>query len=272
MGGKNALAPLLYECFPLYYERYVEVCGGAGWLLFYKPPGNDFEVYNDYNPLLTNMFGCVRDRPAEFLESLRFSLNSRRDFERIRAHLTPEFPEHDVLRAAEFYQLIRYSYASGLTSYGSQPHDIWNDFPIIRQAHRRLGRVVIENKDFEKLIDQYDREVTLFYLDPPYYETEGYYQNIGKQGFTEADHIRMRDRLIDMKGKFLLSYNKHPFVFELYNRPGICIMPTSRLNNIKQRYEGGAMYEEYIIANYDLHEARGKVQQLNLFDVEGMTH
>ena len=48
----------------------------------------------------------------------------------------------------------------------------------------------MENKDFEKLIRQYDRPVSLFYCDPPYHATEGYYQNIGEGGFTEKDHIR----------------------------------------------------------------------------------
>ena len=57
-------------------------------------------------------------------------------------------PASDVQRAAWFYQLIRYSYASGLTSFGSQPHDMRSNFSLIEQAHRRLAKVVIENKDF----------------------------------------------------------------------------------------------------------------------------
>ena len=68
----------------------------------------------------------------------------------------------DVDRASKFYQLIRYSYASGLQSFGSQPHSMWSNFPLIDMAARRLQRVVIENKDFEKLISQHDREVSFF--------------------------------------------------------------------------------------------------------------
>ena len=86
-----------------------------------------------------------------------------------------------------FTQIIRQSYASALTSFGNQPHDLWADFPLIEQAHRRLARVVIENKDFEKLIRHYDRPESLFYCDPPYHCTEGYYSNIGEDGFTEKD-------------------------------------------------------------------------------------
>ena len=55
IGGKKALRELIVRLFPLYYERYIEVFGGGGWVLFHKPPGNDFEVYNDFNGLLVNL-------------------------------------------------------------------------------------------------------------------------------------------------------------------------------------------------------------------------
>lgn len=162
----------------------------------------------------------------------------------------------------------RVSNASALTSFGNQPHDLWADFPLIEQAHRRLARVVIENKDFEKLIRHYDRPESLFYCDPPYHCTEGYYSNIGEDGFTEKDHIRLRDALMSIQGKFLLSYNDDPFVRELYDAPGIQIEPVTRLNNIRQRYDPNCQFAELLIANYDLHERERASVQLNLFDFD----
>jgi DNA adenine methylase len=270
IGGKKALRELIVSLFPVFYERYIEVFGGGGWVLFHKPPGNDFEVYNDFNGLLVNLYRSVREKPAELTEALRYVLNSREDFEIIRGALAKYSPMSDVLRAAYFYQLIRHSYASGLTSFASQPHDMWANFPLIEQAHRRLAKVVIENKDFEKLIRQYDRPVSFFYLDPPYYETEGYYHNVGEDGFTPADHIRLRDVLAAIEGKFLLSYNDHPFVREIYDVPGVHLMEVSRLNNIKQRYAGGCLFEELLIANYDLRERENLAPvQISLFEAEG---
>ena len=269
IGGKKALREIIVSLFPYYYERYIEVFGGGGWVLFHKPPGNDFEVYNDFNSLLANLYRCVRDSHEELIDSLRFTLNSREDFEIIRDALARGSPMSDIQRASYFYQLIRYSYASGLTSYASQPHDMWSNFPLIEQAHRRLARVVIENKDFEKLIRQYDRPVSFFYADPPYYETEGYYRNVGEDGFTEKDHIRLRDTLMSIEGKFLLSYNDHPFVREMYDAPGIWIETVSRINNIKQRYDNGCLFEELLIANYDLRERENRQPaQMTLFDYE----
>lgn len=265
VGGKKALRDEIMRRFPLFYERYIEVFGGGGWVLFHKPPGRDFEVYNDFNSLLANLYRCVRDKPDLLMNTLKYVLNSREDFERARLALRRKRTT-DVQRAAWFYQIIRYSYASALTSYGSQPHDIRADFPLIEQAHRRLKDVVVENRDFERLIRHYDKETSFFYCDPPYHATEGYYQNIGEDGFREKDHIRLRDTLLNMEGKFLLSYNDDAFVRELYNAPGIRIEAVTRLNNIRQRYDPNCQFAEVLIANYDMTERRRAATQLNLFD------
>ena len=269
IGGKKSLRELIVSLFPLYYERYIEVFGGGGWVLFHKPPGNDFEVYNDFNGLLTNLYRCVREKPNELIDALYFVLNSREDFDIVKKALARDSPTSDVIRASYFYQLIRYSYASGLTSFGSQPHDMWSNFPLLEQAHRRLSKVVVENKDFEKLIRQYDRPVSFFYADPPYFETEKYYKNVGEDGFKKEDHIRLRDTLMGIEGKFLLSYNDCSFIRELYDAPNIQIESYTRINNIKQRYDNGAQFPEILVANYDMHEREiNSPSQINLFEMK----
>ena len=73
--------------------------------------------------------------------------------------------------------------------------------------------------------------------------------------------------LLSIQGKFLLSYNDDAFVRELYDRPGIFLMETTRINNIKQRYDNGCQFPELIIANYDLQErSRTVPSQMTLFD------
>ncbi len=164
-----------------------------------------------------------------------------------------EHPEgmEEVARAAAFYQVIRYSYAAGCGSFAAQPHSMWGNFPLIDKACARLQKVVVENKDFEKLIRQYDRSVSFFYCDPPYVDTEDYYSNIT---FGRGGHERLRDTLLSVQGKFLLSYNDHPLVWEMYDRPGIYIERVTRLNNMKQRYDGGAQFPELFVSNYDQSE------------------
>ena len=147
IGGKKALRDEIIARFPTDYKRYIEVFGGGGWVLFHKNPGNDFEVYNDRNPNLVNLYRCVRDHPDELIAELTYTLNSRTDFDYIRKVMKTPTERPDVKRAEYFYQLIRYSYASGLDSYASQPHSMWNNFPLINNACARLQKVVIENKD-----------------------------------------------------------------------------------------------------------------------------
>ena len=264
VGGKKALRDEILIRFPLEFSRYIEVFGGGGWILFHKPPGG-YEVYNDFNPNLANLFRCVRDKPEELIGELEFTLNSRLDFRHIRNELKKPTELPDVRRAAYFYQLIRQSYASGLDSFGGQPHSMWSNFPLIRAACGRLQKVVVENKDFEKLIRQYDRPDAFFYCDPPYYATEDYYEDVG---FTADDHKRLADALCGIKGKFLLSYNDCPEIRELYARSGLVIEGTARLSNIAQRYEGGAMYAELLISNYDTTEKARNFLQLSLFDLD----
>ena len=297
VGGKKALRDLIYLRMPKHYDRYIEVFGGGGWVLFGKPPDKCMEVYNDFNSNLANLFYCVKERPMALLRELSFlPLNSRDEFVTLRKFLTMEEfkSEHlaeeleiathflkepeaaeicdilkeravvgDVKRAAAFYKIIRYSYGSGCTSYGCQPFDIRKTFTILWEANRRLKDTVIENKDFEALIRQYDRPNAFFYCDPPYYSTEGYYQNVG---FTTADHERLRNALTAIKGKFLVSYNDCPEIRELYK--GYKMYSYERLNNIRQRFDGGSMFGELLIANYDLNERLNSDQQISLYDLE----
>jgi len=263
IGGKKALRDEILVRFPLGYKRYIEVFGGGGWVLFHKPPGRDFEVYNDFNANLTNLYRCVRDFPEQLISELTYTLNSRLDFEYIRKIMHTRASElPDVKRAAYFYQVIRQSYASGLDSFGAQPHRMWNNFPVIRAACARLQSVVIENRDFEKLIHQYDRSESFFYCDPPYYSTEDYYEEVG---FTARDHERLAETLCGIDGKFLLSYNDCPEIRELYSRDGIIIEGTTRLSNIAQRYEAGKQYAELLISNYDTAARYNDESQFSMF-------
>lgn len=263
VGGKKALRDEILARFPRNYKRYIEVFGGAGWVLFHKPPGNDFEVFNDFNGNLVNLYRCVREQPEALRNELRYMLNSRLDFEYMKGMLHSQAVLPDVRRAAYYYALIRYSYAAGTSTFGSQPHAMWNNFPLIESAAGRLQKVVIENKDCVKLIRQYDRPESFFYCDPPYYNADQYYEAVSSDGF---DHAGLADALLGIKGKFLLSYNDCPEIRALYDRPGIVVEGISRLSNIAQRYENGKQYPELLISNYDTTEPARSCVQLTLFD------
>lgn len=202
VGNKSSVLHILYAVFPLEYNRFVDGFGGSGSVLLGKPTPDSFEVYNDYDRNLANLFRCMKERTMATIRELGFcNLNSREDFNALKkffAHeefddayfseeidltkrilLAPEAAElfelrtrlkedYSVRRAAMYLKLLRYSYSSGCKSFAAQPFDISKLFMLIQQLETRMANVVVENQDFETLIRHYDRPDTFFYLDPPY--------------------------------------------------------------------------------------------------------
>ncbi len=265
-------------------------------MLLGNPNPPQFEVYNDFDRNLTNLFHCMKERTVATVRELGFcNLNSRDDFIAVRRFFKDEqfedkyfseelrltditFPppeaaelkeirtritkDYDVRRAAMFMKLLRYSYSSSCKSYASQPFDIRRLFGLITELKNRMANVVVENQDFETLIKHYDRPDSFFYADPPYFSTEDMYA----VDFNLDDHVRLKDTLKNIKGKFLLSYNDCPEIRELYN--GFSLFDFSRTHSMAQRYEAGKEFKELLIGNYDLYErAKNQPVQLTIFDV-----
>ncbi len=295
VGNKTSILPIIYSVFPLGYNRYIEPFGGSGAVLLGKNKPDKFEVYNDYNKDLVNLFLCIRERPMALIKELGFyPLNSRSEFKLLKAFFEREsfedkfadeeaeltkiaLPEpsaeeiielqkrlisdYDVRRAAMFLKLIRYSYSSTGTSYACQPFSIYSLFDLIEQVSKRLASVVIENQDFETLIKHYDRPDSLFYCDPPYVDTEHFYT----AGFNMDDHKRLRNALFDIKGRFLLSYNDCEEVRKMYK--GCDILGFTRTHSMAQKYEAGKKFHELLIANYDILEREKSMPyQISFFE------
>ncbi|MEC1178556.1 DNA adenine methylase [Metasolibacillus meyeri] len=241
VGGKKLLRKGIVARFPEGVGRYIEVFGGAGWVLFHKEKHAKIEIYNDANNELVNLFRCVKFHCEELQRELEFSLNSRvvfNDYQNQQG-LT------DIQRAARFFTILKHSYGAKGQTYGARNRNMNKVIHYLKDIQVRLNDVVIENRDFEQLINSYDREDALFYLDPPYYETESYY----KVEFKREDHLRLFSALANIKGKFVLSYNDCDFVRELYK--AFNIEETHRNNNLAARYTGkDKKYKELIIKNF----------------------
>lgn len=242
IGGKKLLKKKIIEQFPERFDRYIEVFGGAGWVLFDKEKHADLEVYNDVNGDLVNLFRCVKYHPDALQKELEWILVSREQFfdcisqNDIRGMT-------DIQRAARFYCRIKLSFGTDLRSFGVRPRDMQKTIAYLQEVSKRLSRVVIENVDFERLIKTYDRESALFYCDPPYYAAEKYYPD----RFQPEDHARLKDALSRIKGKFILSYNDCPEIRELYKENHL--IEVDRQDNLVAK-TNPRRYRELIIRNY----------------------
>lgn len=241
---KKALRKKIVQEFPKaeQYNRYIEVFGGAGWVLFSEEKFASMEVYNDVDSNLVNLFRCIKYHPDAVQEELEYIFMSREQFFDAKKQIDMRGMT-DIQKAARFFIVIKESFGAGLHSFGICSRDLEKAKEYLKVVGKRLNRVIIENQDFQQIIKTYDREDALFYLDPPYYQTEKYYMG----EFFPEDHIRLREALNSVKGKFLLSYNDCEFIRGLYK--DYIIVEVDRAHNlIKEKVK--PRYKELIIKNF----------------------
>ena len=214
MGGKSHLAKQIIPLFPNHHT-YVEPFCGAAWVFLNKKPSK-VEVINDLSGELVNLWRVIQNHHDELLRYFRFAIISREQFNweksRPTAHLT------DIQRAARFFYIQRLSFSGrpDYPSFSSSPDCASNLNPNrLRQdleaVHSRIKRTYIENLDAIDCISRYDRSKTFFYIDPPYWKRRGY-----KHLMNEEDFKRLRNTLLTLKGRFILSLNECPEVRELF--------------------------------------------------------
>lgn len=230
VGGKRLLRKKIVPLIPADIGTYLEPFGGGGWVTFYKEKWAGTEVYNNLDGRLANLFRIVKFHPEELKREMAYMLGSRELF---MQYLNVE-PVTDIQRAAKFLFLITRSFGGrGQTfgtvkkSSGGATKSHKNLLGRVDSIHERLDRVLIENRDFEKFITQYDQKNAFFYCDPPYTFGCGY-ETTSTANF---DHERLRDLLKNIEGRFLLSYDDSPKVRELYK--DFEMIATERLNGIK---------------------------------------
>jgi DNA adenine methylase len=178
-GGKFRLAPKIIAHFPE-HRVYVEPFGGAASVLMRKPR-SDFEVYNDLDGDVVNVFRVLREPAAanRLADLLRLTPWARAEFE-----LSYEPADGPVERARR--TIVRCFMGHGTTSRrknrtgfraGSHPNRAGGGFGDWRGYHDaipafvdRLQGVVIEERDAFELLARHDAADALFYVDPPYVE------------------------------------------------------------------------------------------------------
>lgn len=245
IGGKSQLRSEIITRFPRDTPaRYIEVFGGAGWILFGKEKtSKQLEVFNDIDGNLINLFRCVKYHCEELQRELQWLIDSRELFFDYLAQLTmPGLT--DIQRAARFFYIIKFSFGSDRRTFKTSPTHIAPATEYLSKVQTRLDGVVIENLDFEHIIKTYDRPNALFYLDPPYIKAERYYDH----PFSMEDHQRLRAALGGVEGQFILSYNDDPTVLQLYE--GFNIEHVSRQESLSGAGKNNKPYGEVIIRNF----------------------
>lgn len=243
MGGKRRLAEKILPLFPE-HQCYVEAFAG-GAALFYKKEPVKTEVLNDTHGDLVNLYRVVQHHLEEFMKQFRWALVSRRMFDWLK--MTPVEPLTDIQRAARFYFIQRTAFGAKPVSptFGtaaSQPPRL-NLLRIeeeLSEAHLRLARAYIEQLDWRAVVEKYDRPYTLFYLDPPYWQTQGYG---GSFGFEEYE--AMAEVVSRIQGKAVISINDHPDIRAVFK--GLRIKPVALTYSVGRANKAA---KELVIRNW----------------------
>lgn len=269
VGGKSRLRKYIIPLLAP-HSCYVEVFGGAGWVLFGKPI-SPVEVLNDIDQELISFFRVVREKPEELIDSFELELVSRAEFDRL-AHLDPT-QLTDVQRAHRFYYLIMAGWGGELNyprfqtsiTDGGHGNRLIGALKTLRKridpVHARLKTVIIENLDWENCISRYDSRTTIMYLDPPYPKNKvNYYHNMRDWD----SHRKLAKILSKTDSKWILSSYDTSEVRDMYSE--YHIVPVQSFSGMRAEKDSSdrVLNEELLIMNYKPY----KKQQQMLSDQE----
>ncbi|WP_409934943.1 DNA adenine methylase [Novosphingobium sp. 9] len=219
IGGKRQLAKRLVTLInSIEHRTYAEPFVGMGGVFLRRDRKPKAEIINDWSEDVATFFRVVQHHYVAFLDMLRWQITSRAGFEKLLAQEPCSLT--DMHRAARFLYLQRLAFGGkvrgktfGVVADGPARFDVTKLAPMIEAVHERLAGVVIERLPWSDFIARYDREGTLFYLDPPYFGSEGDY---GRDLFDRSQFETMAQQLRGIRGRFILSLNDHPEVRRIF--------------------------------------------------------
>ena len=241
VGGKSKLAKDIVTLMPP-HRRYIEVFAGGLSVLYAKPSLRDIleqrkqerqkrlvnkqsnvtysfndiilsineridkysEIINDINGDLINLHTIIKTRPQSLRQELSTMLYSREIFENIKKGKIQA--RNAIQRAAFYYYMLSYSFSSRGVSFAMAKNrhakNLYKDFSVFS---KRLRNVCIENMDFGKLIQEYDYEHALFYLDPPYVRSSRKSGKLYRHEMDDDQQRQMLDLITRSRAKIVLS-------------------------------------------------------------------
>lgn len=219
IGGKRVLSKtIIRKINATSHDGYAEPFVGMGGIFLRRTMQPRMEAINDISGDVANLFRILQRHYPQFMEVLRFQLTSRREYERLLK--VDPLTLTDLERAGRFLYLQRLAFGGkvsgrnfGVTRAGGARFNLLKIAPMLEDIHERLAGVVIECLPWRTFITRYDRPGMLFYLDPPYWGSEDDY---GKDVFSRADFAEMALALKSLQGRFIVSLNATPGVFETF--------------------------------------------------------
>ncbi|MGB6067639.1 MAG: DNA adenine methylase [Desulfomonilaceae bacterium] len=240
VGSKAKAVPTLTTLVPHDVTHVVSgFAGGCSFEIAMALAGLTVQAY-DINPYLVTYWQFQLSEPTLLADRIElvhreFERACYQRLDRILPSLTP------LNRAAAFYALVRsafYNIFPGGTY--AKGHPNFKKRRINRVRDFRCPRLSVSMQDFRVTMSIHPQD--FLWLDPVYFKKDR-----RLYGIKEFPHEELAALLRGHKGRFLLTYNDHPYIRSLYR--DYHIIPVDG----KWRYSAGGtkVSDEIIILNYD---------------------
>mgnify|MGYP001571136567 CR=1 FL=1 len=262
IGGKYYLTSWISQYIPE-HVTYVEPFCGAGHLLFSKEP-SPVEVINDIDGHLIAFFRVVKncEKRQKLIETLEYMPYSRALWQDIRSKWKQgDLPTNDIERVSQWFYLNRICFSGDQrrggfacpSTTGRNPVTSFrNSIKDLDTIAERLRGVCIENLDYQECIRRYDSEGTLFYCDPPYWDSEHYYGDT----FTQDDHRTLANLLHEVRGVVMVTHYQNALYDDLY-RDWHKFTYESFKGSYKSEGEEKPKTQECLFTNFETVKTRG---------------
>jgi DNA adenine methylase len=241
LGNKAKIAKEIQSYFPP-HKIYIEPFFGAGGMFFNKPKAK-YNIVNDYDNDVFNLFNVVMHRKDDFIEAfIKMPIH-----EGLLNHWKQNKETDEILKALRFIFLSNFTYlGKGNTMrFGTEnPKNII--LKNIDATYKYLENVQFANRDFRSFFEQLrerNSDDTFIYCDPPYLGTDDNYET----SFTEQDSEDLFNLLMQSKCKFTVSEFDAPFILEQARQRNLNVIVIGERQNLKNRRT------EILVTNYKNH-------------------
>lgn len=231
-GGKNCIFPFVSR---LFYEnqmigmQYAEpYAGGAGLALRLLFEGYVDHIYiNDFDPSIYAFWKTITENSDEFCEwiqNIDVSIDNWKKYKDMQKNpnTTCSF---DLAKSTFFLNrtnvsgVIKGGVIGGIEQLGKYKIDARFNKKDLTERILKIGnakhRITVSNYDgiqFIKNLDKKKKDIFI-YLDPPYFKKgSDLYMNY----YREQDHQKLSKNVINLKKKWMVSYDNQEFIFNLY--------------------------------------------------------
>lgn len=214
MGGKGRIVKKILPYIPK-SAIYIEPFGGGASVLLAKDKYG-IEVYNDKNPYLYNLFCVLSNKISAQKLQLMLELTPYSRVEYIKCLSEYKNCDDSIESARMFFVVARQSFGGRFGAgwgFNSNVHGAPHGHDTVSYSNAvnnidilsdRLSGVVVHNDDWRYILNKYDSDDSVFYVDPPYVHQT---RSISRYDYelTDDDHIELVDTLLQIRGMALVS-------------------------------------------------------------------